>query len=301
MRRYARSVSPALAILDRVEAPTLLIQGQTDSLFNLNEATATYRTLKEQGTTTKMIWQSWGTQRWPGGPGELNLNTGQLGDQLHRTAHPRLVRPLPPQAEAHTDTGPAFAYYRDWRGAATARPRGGALRSSKKVYLSGDGKLVDNRAKVVRGSREIHQLGWSPPAIRRVRWPVRSACPTPQPYDTPGTYLGWDTDPAQGSPSTRSVGEGHPQGRLAADREGAELRQRRRQAGPLRQAVRRGAPRHQDAGPPADRAGAGTGRHPAVHRRPARYRAPLRGRAPTSSSRSPPATTPTSATRASSR
>jgi len=56
---YAHSVSP-VSYLSRVKAPTLLVQGQSDSLFNLNEATATYKTLKAQGTTTKMVWQSWG-------------------------------------------------------------------------------------------------------------------------------------------------------------------------------------------------------------------------------------------------
>ncbi|NEE46078.1 peptidase S15, partial [Streptomyces sp. SID8455] len=39
MLDYARSVSP-VSYLDRVEAPTLIVQGQADSLFNLNEATA---------------------------------------------------------------------------------------------------------------------------------------------------------------------------------------------------------------------------------------------------------------------
>lgn len=56
---YARSVSP-VSYLASVKAPTLLVQGQDDSLFNLNEATASYRTLAAQGTPVKMIWQAWG-------------------------------------------------------------------------------------------------------------------------------------------------------------------------------------------------------------------------------------------------
>ncbi|MFD7013603.1 CocE/NonD family hydrolase [Streptomyces sp. NPDC059928] len=189
MRRYARSVSPA-GYLDRVEAPTLLIQGQTDSLFNLNEATATYHTLKEQGTTTKMIWQSWGHS---GGqaPGELNLTQGNLETsytgQRILAWFDRYLR-----KQKHTDTGPAFAYYRDWRSgygeAATVPPL------SQKVYLSGDGKLVDNRAKVVRGSREY--TNWLVPTSHSESSLAGTiGLPDPQPYDTPGTYLGWDTDP----------------------------------------------------------------------------------------------------------
>ncbi|MEV5949005.1 CocE/NonD family hydrolase [Streptomyces sp. NPDC051993] len=189
MRRYARSVSPA-GYLDRVEAPTLLIQGQTDSLFNLNEATATYRTLKEQGTTTKMIWQSWGHS---GGqaPGELNLTQGNL--ETSYTGKRILAwfdRYL--RKQKHTDTGPAFAYYRDWRsgyGEAAAVPP-----LSQKVYLSGDGKLVDDRAKVVRGSREY--TNWLVPTSHSESSLAGTiGLPDPQPYDTPGTFLGWDTDP----------------------------------------------------------------------------------------------------------
>ena len=44
----------------RIKAPTLLVQGQKDTLFNLNEAVATYRSLQAQKTPVKMVWQSWG-------------------------------------------------------------------------------------------------------------------------------------------------------------------------------------------------------------------------------------------------
>lgn len=102
MLAYARSVSP-VSYLKSVKAPTLLVQGQADTLFNLNEAAATYRTLAAQGTPVKMIWQSWGHS---GGmkdpaPGELdlgkgNLDTSYVGRRIlawfdrylrHRTAH----------------------------------------------------------------------------------------------------------------------------------------------------------------------------------------------------------------------
>ncbi len=76
---YARGVSP-VTYLKQVKAPTLLVQGQADTLFNLNEATATYRTLTAQGTTTKMIWQSWGHSGGMTDPaaGELDLTKGDL-------------------------------------------------------------------------------------------------------------------------------------------------------------------------------------------------------------------------------
>lgn len=189
MLAYARSVSP-VSYLSGVTAPTLLVQGQADSLFNLNEATATYRALEAQGTTAKMIWQAWGHS---GGQvaGELDLGTGNLetsyvGQRILAWFDRYLHH------EEDTDTGPEFAYYRDYAsgyGTAATVP---AL--SRTMYLSGDGALVDSRSKVTRGSRQY------------TNWPLPSShsetslagligLPDPAPYDIKGTYLGWTSAP----------------------------------------------------------------------------------------------------------
>lgn len=189
MLAYARSVSP-VSYLDRVKAPTLIVQGQADSLFNLNEATATYKTLKAQGTTAKMIWQSWGHS---GGlvPGELDLSEGNLETSyVGRRVLAWFDRYL--QKKTDTDTGPEFAYYRSWQegyGTAAELP---AL--SQKMYLSGDGKLVDNRSKVVRGSRQY--TNWLVPTSHsESSIAPLIGLPDPKPYDTKGTYLGWRSAP----------------------------------------------------------------------------------------------------------
>ena len=54
--------------MKQVKAPTLLVQGQKDTLFNLNEAVATYASLQAQGTPVKMVWQSWGHSGSEPGP-----------------------------------------------------------------------------------------------------------------------------------------------------------------------------------------------------------------------------------------
>ncbi|MFD0337715.1 CocE/NonD family hydrolase [Streptomyces sp. NPDC127117] len=189
MLDYARSVSP-VDHLGKVKAPTLLVQGQTDSLFNLNEATATYETLKAQGTTTKMIWQAWGHS---GGqvPGELDLGKGNLETSyVGQRVLAWFDRYL--QHRKNTDTGPGFAYYRDWRsgyGTADSVP---AL--SRKLYLSGDGKLVDNRSEVTRGSRQY--VNWLVPTSHSENSLAGLiGLPDPKPYDTKGTYLGWSSAP----------------------------------------------------------------------------------------------------------
>jgi len=68
---FARNASVETYI-KKVRIPTLLGQGQADTLFNLHEATATYTSLKKQGTPVKMIWQQWGHSHAPL-PGEFDL------------------------------------------------------------------------------------------------------------------------------------------------------------------------------------------------------------------------------------
>ncbi|PJN13517.1 peptidase S15 [Streptomyces sp. CB01635] len=196
MLDYARSVSP-VSYLKRVKAPTLLVQGQSDSLFNLNEAQATYGTLKAQGTTTKMIWQSWGHSGGLTDPasGELNLAQGNLETSyVGKRILAWFDRYL--QHKKDVDTGPAFAYYRDWitdpdQTYATAQS---VPSPSRKLYLSGDGKLVDNRAKVARGSREY--ANWLiPTSHSESSLAGLIGLPDPAPRDTAGTYLGWTSEP----------------------------------------------------------------------------------------------------------
>ncbi|MFF5826522.1 CocE/NonD family hydrolase [Streptomyces bacillaris] len=189
MLAYARSVSP-VSYLDRVKAPTLIVQGQADSLFNLNEATANYETLKAQGTPAKMIWQSWGHS---GGlvPGELDLSDGNLeSSYVGQRVLAWFDRYL--QKKTDTDTGPEFAYYRSWQSGYGTADRLPAL--SQQLYLSGDGKLVDNRSKVVRGSRQY--TNWLVPTSHsESSIAPLIGLPDPKPYDTKGTYLGWRSAP----------------------------------------------------------------------------------------------------------
>ncbi|MFD3564281.1 CocE/NonD family hydrolase [Streptomyces sp. NPDC058686] len=196
MLDYARSVSP-VSYLKHVKAPTLLVQGQSDSLFNLNEAQATYGTLKAQGTTTKMIWQSWGHSGGLTDPasGELNLAQGNLETSyVGKRILAWFDRYL--QHKKDVDTGPAFAYYRDWitdpnQTYATAQS---VPALSRKLYLSGDGKLVDNRSKVARGSREYRN--WLiPTSHSESSLAGLIGLPDPAPRDTAGTYLGWTSEP----------------------------------------------------------------------------------------------------------
>ncbi|MFE1765733.1 CocE/NonD family hydrolase [Streptomyces angustmyceticus] len=197
---YLRGVSP-VSYLSSVKAPTLLVQGEDDTLFNLNEAAATYRTLAAQGTPAKMIWQSWGHS---GGmkkpaPGELSLSRGNLDTSyvgrrilawFDRYLHRRTA----------TATGPAFAYYRDW---ATASPYAASavfpVGGSRRLYLSGDGTLVGTRREVVRGNREYRNRR-TPTSHSESSLTGLLGLPDAAPYDAGGTYLDWTSKPVAGGP-----------------------------------------------------------------------------------------------------
>jgi ABC-2 type transport system ATP-binding protein len=58
-RKLLRSVSP-VSFLSSIKAPTLLSQGQADSLFPLNESSQTAAVLKKNGVPLSMIWHAAG-------------------------------------------------------------------------------------------------------------------------------------------------------------------------------------------------------------------------------------------------
>lgn len=193
---FARRVSP-VSYLHRVKTPTLLVQGQADTLFNLNEATATYRTLRAQGTPVKMIWQSWGHSGGVTGPasGELDLSKGNLETSyVGRRVLAWFDRHL--RKQTHVDTGPAFAYYRDWvtdphHTYATA-DRLPVL--NRTLYLSGDGTLVDRRDEVARGTRGYTNWLIATSHSESSLAGLIGTQDSP-PRDTQGTYLDWTSEP----------------------------------------------------------------------------------------------------------
>ncbi|WP_405455989.1 peptidase S15 [Streptomyces sp. NBC_00101] len=186
---FTHGVSP-VSYLHRVEAPTLLVQGQADTLFNLNEATATYDALRAHGTTVKMIWQAWGHSGGGATPGELDLSQGNWETSyVGRRILAWFGRYL---LDRTIDTGPAFAYYRDWTsgyGTADALPA-----ASRTLYLSGDGTLREHRSDVVPGSRSYTNRSL-PSSHSETSLSGLTGLPDLDPYDTTGTYLDWTSAP----------------------------------------------------------------------------------------------------------
>lgn len=184
--------------LDRITIPTLLIQGQNDTLFNLNEARATYDGLAARGVEVKMIWQL-GGHSGPGAPGELDPEHPDPDEQY---VAGRVVDWLDRHLLGTTvDTGPAFAYFQDWvQYSGDAAPAYAAADSPQvgtptALTLSADGALAgsagpDGAADVTPGSMTlttgISGLPVPPPPGSPSRLPV----PLPQ-FSVPGTTAEW--------------------------------------------------------------------------------------------------------------
>ena len=213
---FARHASVS-SYVDRIRIPTLLVQGENDTLFNLQEAAATYRALQAQGTETKMIWQSWGHSGGTPAPGELDMRHPEQSYEGQRVIA-WFEHYLKDKA---VDTGPEFSYFRDWVGyTGIATPAYGTSRRlpgrrpPSDCYLSGADDARDAARPPVRPAarRYANLAGEAPLSYSEVS--ALQGDPVPNdvtaPYDTPGSFAAW-THRAAG----RAGGVGR---RAAADR-----------------------------------------------------------------------------------
>ena len=78
------------SVAGRIDAPTLLIQGESDSLFGLDQANANYQAIRRNGTPVDMAW-------FAGGHDGGNQETGQV-NQLTEQWFERWLMPGTPTA-----------------------------------------------------------------------------------------------------------------------------------------------------------------------------------------------------------
>ena len=69
----------------------MLMQGEDDTLFNLNEAVSTYHELRAQHTPVKMVWQSWGHSSLAAANGELGSDLGIVDAAGHVSVEGQMV------------------------------------------------------------------------------------------------------------------------------------------------------------------------------------------------------------------
>lgn len=211
-RAFQDSVSVA-SYIEKIRIPTLLSQGQADTLFNLQEAIATFRSLKTAGTPVKMVWQSWGHSDGTPAQGELDTGTAAPGTgTLDQTVQGRIfidwfdhwLKDVP------NDLGPDLRYFRDYAYAAPAAEADPATKlaaasaayassgyptgPSQVLQLSGGGALVGRDAAVTEGSQTFNQPSNNSPTSYSETSAVGPLAPQ---TDTAGTFAAWTTGPLE--------------------------------------------------------------------------------------------------------
>ncbi len=185
--------------LPKIKIPTLVIQGEGDTLFNLNEGVANYRALQAQGTPVKMIWQSWGHSDSSPAPGEIDLadpnpvtqyETGRISAWFEHYLKDKAV-----------STGPEFAYFRDWvRYTGNAAPAYATsptfpVGTMTSYHLSGT-ELTRSSTGLAAGTQSLATAPAGAPtnltALDAISYFAQVSVPE---ADLPGTTATWNTAP----------------------------------------------------------------------------------------------------------
>jgi ABC-2 type transport system ATP-binding protein len=195
---FARHASVG-SFIDKIRIPTLLSQGQSDTLFNLQEAIATYRGLRGRHVPVKMIWRE-GGHSGSGAPGEMDTNDAGHLLQPQHNYETRTYLAWFDHFLAHTMPKPALdvTYFRDWvkyTGDATpayGRAKKYPFAGKRTLFLSGSNALVGKRSKVAPGSAIFTPPSGGAPSS----YTETSALDQDQPVrDTAGTFAQFASTP----------------------------------------------------------------------------------------------------------
>ena len=183
--------SSVTSYLDKIRIPTLLAQGQHDTLFDLQEATATYRALRAQGTPVKMLWRSAGHSGGGLGTRENDADNpeGAYESRIELDFLDYYLRGLgePPTLD--------FSFLRDWALPASgdAGPSVGQTRSypagtDRTYFLSGTNALVPSPGEVAAGAPSMAAVPGAPSS-------TGGAAQDAGAQDAPGTSVAFASAP----------------------------------------------------------------------------------------------------------
>ena len=185
--------------VSRIKIPVLLMQGEGDTLFNLNEGAANFAALKAHGVPVKMIWQSWGHSQSTPAPGELSLSNPDPATQ-YETA--RVADWFAHYLQGSSvGTGPNFAYFRNWisySGIATpayATSTMFPVGTNRTFFLSNGGTLASSVLSVRAGTQTFLTPPFgAPSSINPFDVVAGYTGGIPQ-GDLPGTFARWTSAP----------------------------------------------------------------------------------------------------------
>ncbi|ELS53439.1 putative ABC transporter ATP-binding protein [Streptomyces viridochromogenes Tue57] len=138
------------AVGDRIEVPTLLVQGQSDSLFPLDQADAAAKAIRANGAPVDVDWIA-------GGHDGGDMETGRIQERV-RTWFDRYLKD-----DKSADTGPAFRVTRTLgTGTGDGEPRLSGVSADKYPGLEGDRRSI---ALTGREQSFANPAGANPPAV----------------------------------------------------------------------------------------------------------------------------------------
>ena len=183
--------------MKKIRIPTLLIQGENDTLFNLNEAVANYRALRAQHTPVKMIWQSWGHSQSTPAPGELNLANPNPRTQYETQ---RVAAWFDHYLKGHTGTatGPQFSYFRDWvhyKGIATPAYKSAShfpVGDLRTFYLGNKTLLTSSKHIDTTAQQFVTPAAGAPTSVNPVDVIGSYSSQGPPETDSPANSATWD-------------------------------------------------------------------------------------------------------------
>ncbi|HEY3527804.1 MAG TPA: CocE/NonD family hydrolase [Nocardioides sp.] len=203
---------------DKVKAPTLLVQGEKDTLFNLQEAVSTFHALRSQGTPVRMVWQSWGHSDGTPAPGELDFNAASLRDSYLGNRFLDWMNHYV-AGDDSAPVGPLFSYFRDWvpydtspakAGAAVAKAYATSSTFSEQptatLYFSGSDALTPSQDQILAGSASYANASEVPTSYSETSGLEGNQVNNP-PSDQPGTYAAFTSPPL--AKSVALVGSPH--------------------------------------------------------------------------------------------
>ncbi|MGW2819568.1 alpha/beta fold hydrolase [Streptomyces sp. NPDC001443] len=148
-RELLQERSPA-AVADRIKVPTLLVQGQTDSLFPLGQADAAAKAIRANGAPVDVDWIAGGHD---GGDWESSRVQARVATWFDRWL----------KNDRNTDTGPAFRVTRT--GGLDSTDGAARLRGASADTYPGLDSGVRTLALTGREQRFDNPAGATPPAV----------------------------------------------------------------------------------------------------------------------------------------
>jgi ABC-2 type transport system ATP-binding protein len=135
-----RRSSPS-SVADRIKAPTLLIQGQSDSLFPLDQADANAEAIRRNGTPVSMLWYQGGHDGGDPETGRTNGLTRAWFDRYLKHDNTNVPAFTVTRSGGFDSSNQSFTIQ-----AATDRSYPGLSASPHTLRLSGGTKIINNPA-----------------------------------------------------------------------------------------------------------------------------------------------------------